>query len=157
MVQFPFRTRIYILWFQILPLLAFGQLMKEKSSYTRYDSLLGTISPMRAYDVTHYKLSLDIDLDKKKIQGTSQMEFISPDKMDSLQLDLFENYQILELSINGINCKYRRDKNHLFIATRSVITESKDYTLKVKYQGTPPEAKKAPWDGGFVWKKDTLK
>lgn len=156
MVQFPFRTRIYILWFQILPLLAFGQLMKEKSSYTRYDSLLGTISPMRAYDVTHYKLSLDIDIEKKKIQGTSQMEFISPDKMDTLQLDLFENYQILDLSINGINCKYRRDKNHLFIATRSVITESKDYTLKVKYQGTPPEAKKAPWDGGFVWKKDTL-
>ena len=73
MLKLITRTRIHILWFQILPLLAFGQLMKEKSSYSRYDSLLGTISPMRAYDVTHYKLNLEIDLDNKKIQGTSQM------------------------------------------------------------------------------------
>jgi aminopeptidase N len=156
MLKLTTRTRIHILLFQILPLLAFGQLMKEKSSYSRYDSLLGTITPMRAYDVTHYKLNLEIELDKKKIQGTSQMEFISQDKMDSLQLDLFENYQIQELTINGIKCKYRRDKNHIFIATKGVITGSKDYTIKVKYLGTPPEAKKAPWDGGFVWKKDSL-
>ena len=53
MLKLITRTRILILWFQILPLLAFGQLMKEKSSYSRYDSLLGTITPMRAYDVTH--------------------------------------------------------------------------------------------------------
>lgn len=156
MHQFPIRTLIHLLWFQILPLLAFSQLMKEKKDYTRYDSLLGTITHMRDYDVTHYKLNLDIDLDKKKTSGTAQIEFISQDKMDSLQLDLFENYQIQEINIGGLICKYRRDKNHVFIYTKNIIKESKDYTIKVKYQGTPPEAKNAPWDGGFVWKKDSL-
>lgn len=156
MSQFPFRTFIFLLWFQILPLLAFSQLLKEKKEYTRYDSLLGTITPMRAYDVTYYKLNLDIDIEKKNISGTAVMEFISQDKMDVLQLDLFENYQIQEISIGGIICKYKRDKNHIFIQTKNIITASSDYSLKIKYQGTPPAAKNAPWDGGFVWKKDSM-
>ena len=156
MRQFPFRTFIFLLWFQILPLLAFSQLLKEKKEYTRYDSLLGTITPMRAYDVTYYKLNLDIDLEKKNMSGMAMMEFITLDRMDSLQLDLFENYQIQEISIGGILCKYRRDKNHIFIQTKNIIKESSDYSLKIKYRGTPPVAKNAPWDGGFVWKKDSL-
>lgn len=156
MSQYPIRTFILLLWFQILPLLAFCQLLKEKKEYTRYDSLLGTITPSRAYDVTHYKLSLDIDLEKKKISGSSRMEFISQDKMDSLQIDLFDNYEVQEITIEGIACKYRRDKNHLFIATKNIIKESNSYTLSIKYHGIPPEAKRAPWDGGFVWKKDSL-
>jgi aminopeptidase N len=156
MLNFSFRTSIYLLWFQILPLLAFSQLLKEKKEYTRYDSLLGTITPMRAYDVTFYKLNLDIDIEKKNISGTAVMEFISQDKMDVLQLDLFENYQIQELSIGGVICKYTREKNHIFVQTKNIIKESNDFSLKIKYQGTPPAAKNAPWDGGFVWKKDSM-
>ena len=81
MRQFPFRTFIFLLWFQILPLLAFSQLLKEKKEYTRYDSLLGTITPMRAYDVTYYKLNLDIDLEKKNMSGMAMMEFITLDRI----------------------------------------------------------------------------
>lgn len=156
MIESRFQTLICLVWFHFLPLLGYSQLMKYKSDYDRYDSLLGTITPMRAYDVTHYKLSLDIDIDKKYITGTSEMEFLSQDRMDSLQVDLFENYKVSDIKINGIKCKYKRDKNHAIVYTKNIILESKDYTLQTIYHGSPPEAKNAPWDGGFVWKKDSL-
>lgn len=157
MINFGSRTYIAIFLFQFLPLLAIGQLLQVKDTFSRYDSLMGSISPLRDYDVTHYKISLDINIGNQSLDGEVDMEFFTQDKMKQMQLDLFNNYEVKLLTINGKPCKYSRDKNHLFVETQNIITTSDIYNLKIKYSGTPPKAKKAPWDGGFVWSKDSLK
>lgn len=157
MIQIDFRTMLSLLWFLFLPLLAFNQLLKEASSYSRYDTLLGTITDKRDYNVTFYRLKVDVDIEQKSISGNSQMDFIASHPMDTLQLDLFSRYQIHDLQINEKPCQYYRDSNHIFIFTHEIITESKPYHLSIRYSGQPLEAKNAPWDGGFIWKKDSLK
>lgn len=148
------RTLTLLFLFHFLPLLASSQLMTKKIVYTKYDSLLGTISRFRNYDVTRYDINLKVHLNYKSISGSVIMDFITLDKMDTLQLDLFSRYKIEEIKINGVICKYYRDSNHVFIITKHIINESNDYKLNIKYSGTPIQAKKAPWDGGFVWKTD---
>jgi aminopeptidase N len=156
MSNFTSRTLCFLFLFHFLPLLVSSQLLTNKETYTRYDSLLGSITRYRNYDVTHYTINLDVDLERKTIFGTSEMEFITPDRMDTIQVDLFSRYKIVDLKLEGVVCKYYRDSNHVFVLTQGIIRESKDYRLMIKYSGSPIQAKKAPWDGGFIWKKDSF-
>lgn len=149
------RTIHLALWFQFLPLLSFGQLLSGKTETSRYDSLMGTISDLRDYDVLHYDLDVSIDLNKKLISGKVAMKFKTTHSMVKLQLDLFSRYKIEEITLAGVKQKFTRDSNFIFVLLDKKLEANKEYVLRTSYSGTPIEAKRAPWDGGFVWKKDS--
>ncbi len=155
--KFRIRTLKTLFLFQFLPLLVFSQLLSEKSSYSKYDTLLGTISPLRSYDVLHYDLFMDIDLENKSIKGSSVMKFECTEDMKSLQIDLFARYNILGISLEGQTLSYSRDSNFVFVQFSKPIQKGKIYSIKTTYSGIPLQAKNAPWDGGFIWKKDSFK
>jgi aminopeptidase N len=149
-----FRTRTFAVLFHIVPIFLSAQLLTNKLEYTKYDSLLGTVSPLRNYDVRHYDLSVDFDLEKKTIKGSVKMDFIPVEAMQTLQLDLFEAYDISDIRINGKKVKYTRDNNFVFAKLPNMLEKGKRYAITTTYSGKPIQAKKAPWDGGFDWKKD---
>jgi len=56
--------------------------------------------------------------------------------------------------------KFKRDNNVCFVYLRDSLAKYKIRLgirkLTVYYHGRPKEAKRAPWDGGLVWKTDSL-
>jgi aminopeptidase N len=126
--------------------------------YTRQDSLRGSLNPYRTcFDVYYYDLKVIPDIDNKSLEGSCEIFFTLLEENDSLQIDLFENWIINEIKFKGEkkHAQYRREGNAVFIALPGSIQKHQSHSLQVMYSGYPVEAENPPWDGGFVWDKDT--
>ncbi|HEY4799904.1 MAG TPA: M1 family metallopeptidase, partial [Bacteroidia bacterium] len=56
---------------------------------------------------------------------------------------------------NPVELKFSRKYGALFIALKKKAGEK--FKLSIDYEGSPEVARKPPWKGGFVWKKDKEK
>jgi aminopeptidase N len=123
---------------------------------TRKDSLQGGLRFERTcFNVLRYDLDLKVDPTKKEIIGFNDITFkvIQPTK--KIQLDLFDNMQIDGITIEGQGkLEFIRDENAVYIQFKKTLEKDNVYTLRFSYHGNPIVARNAPWDGGFVFKKD---
>ncbi len=140
-----------------LILALFGIYFSFAQETTRRDSLQGGLRFERTcFDVLRYDLYLKVDPSKKWIMGTNEITFNVIEPTKKIQLDLFDN-----MIIDDISCfefgklEYTRDENAVFIHFNTPLEKNKKYTLLFSYNGNPKIAKNAPWDGGFVFKKDS--
>ena len=123
--------------------------------FTAADTLRGTLSFERScYDVAYYELFVDIDIEKKFLDGKVNFHFTAMADFSRLQFDLFENLDIEAVIHQEKNLKYERNGNAVFVDFPKPIIEGTESHFTVIYSGHPIEAESAPWDGGFVWKKD---
>jgi aminopeptidase N len=123
--------------------------------YTLSDTLRGALRPERnCYDVTFYDLTVRIFPFSKKIRGSNEIYFRGIEKSKTIQVDLFENFTVDEISLWNKPLKYKRVCQALFIELPDSIVPDKNYKLTIKYSGKPMRAADPPWDGGFVWKRD---
>ncbi len=130
-------------------------------------ALFGESTPVRnSYDVKHYDLSVDFGTDplkEKSISGTVIITATIVTPTDSFQLDLKENMQLIssEMRMNKnaewwpvrFSWKY----NTVFVKADRVLDAGKTVQIKLSYTGTPVDAKRPPWRGGFVRKTDDQK
>jgi len=127
-------------------------------SYSRNDSLRGALNPSRTcFDVYYYDLSLIINIQNKSIQGVNEIYFKTLSNTNKIQLDLFSNLIIDSIYFNGQKLSFTRDSNAFFIQFPSILSANTTSKLSVYYEGNPIIAKKAPWDGGWVFTSDSLK
>lgn len=127
----------------------------EKEKFSRADTLRGTLSAERScYNVLSYDLDIKIDIDNKYISGSNSIKFIAEQDFLKLQIDLFENMKIEKIEFDEKPLKYTREYNAVFIEFPNIIKKGSVAFLKIYYSGNPQSAKRAPWDGGFSWKKD---
>jgi len=123
--------------------------------FTLADSLRGMLTPVRTcYDVHFYELDIAIDLDKQTIAGSNAIHFIAKADFDSLQIDLFDNLTIDSIVGQGRRLPFSRLHQAVFVTFPGGVKKGAQQMLHVYYHGRPIAAKSAPWDGGFVWKKD---
>lgn len=123
--------------------------------FTRKDSLRGTLSSIRNnYDVTFYNLDIKIDLEKKYISGFNEITFLALDNISTIQVDLFENMKVNKIEFENKSLSFKREHNAIFINFNKSINKGAVSKIKIHYEGNPMIAKRAPWDGGFVFKKD---
>lgn len=123
--------------------------------FSRKDSLRGTLSNIRNnYDVKFYNLDIKIDIEKKFISGYNEIKFLAKEDIKTIQIDLFDNMKINKIEHNGNDLKFAREFNAVFITFNKVVSKGSVSSIKVFYEGNPIIAKRAPWDGGFVFKKD---
>lgn len=123
--------------------------------FTRKDSLRGTLTPERAnYDVTFYNLDLKIDIENKYISGSNIIQFKVKNNLPVLQFDLFDNLKITKVEWNNKSLEFKREFNAVFVTFPSPLSAGSSSAIKVYYEGNPIVAKRAPWDGGFVFKTD---
>jgi len=126
----------------------------ENQEFTEADTLRGMLRAERTcYDVTFYDLQLKVDVDKKFIKGYNEIHYKAIDDFTRLQVDLFDNMKINNISFKGKKLKYERIHNAVFIdfpRQKKGVSGS----FRVHYEGNPTVAKNAPWDGGFTWAKD---
>ena len=126
-----------------------------KAQFTHQDSLRGTLSPIRAcYDVTFYDLKLKIIPTSQSIEGSNTIYYKSTTDFKKMQVDLYANMQIINISQHDKPLKFSRDGNAIFIIFSDIQKKGEAYSIKIDYRGKPQIAKNPPWDGGFTWKKD---
>lgn len=123
-------------------------------SFTKADTLRGMLRPERScYDVNYYDLTVEVYPSEKYIEGEVEIHFTTLTPFTRLQLDLFENMELLEARYENAALSFTRDNAAIFI-TFPLQPKGKTGVLKLKYRGKPAEARTPPWDGGFVWAKD---
>ncbi len=133
-----------------------AQLMDgSNGTFTHADSLRGGLRVERTcYDVTFYNLNITLDIPNKSISGYNQIYFNTRKDFITMQIDLFENMVIDKILYKGTTLKYTRDANAVFVQMTDTIRKFNSDMIEVHYHGNPIVAKRAPWDGGFVFTKD---
>lgn len=128
----------------------------QKSTFTRQDSLRGTLSTLRScYDVTFYDLNLNIKPEQRSIQGFNRIHFTATQDFSRLQIDLFENMSLDSiLDESGERLAFEREGNATFVSFPEKVTQGTKGHFTVYYQGKPRVAPNPPWDGGFTWQQD---
>ncbi|WP_299432279.1 M1 family metallopeptidase [uncultured Maribacter sp.] len=131
-------------------------LLTPKNNFTEQDTLRGSITPERVWwDLNYYHLKLEVQPDKKYISGSNLIRYKVLDQKQILQVDLQPPLKIEKVTQDGKKLKIVSNGNAHFISLQKK-QEIGDYNeIIVYYSGHPKEAVRAPWDGGFSWKKDT--
>ncbi|OAQ42246.1 peptidase M1 [Pedobacter psychrophilus] len=132
-----------------------AQLMESKEKFTKADTLRGSItSPYRTcYDINYYHLDVKIDPKARSISGSNLFKFTATTNFKTLQFDLFENLTIDKIIYHNQELKGKREFNAVFLTFPKEILKGKQDSFEVFYSGKPTVAKRAPWDGGFVFAK----
>ena len=116
--------------------------------------LLGALLPERTcYDVLHYMINIDIDIDKKYIKGFVDIKSTATSDFSKLQFDLARKMKLNRVQYLDKNLKTSRKKDAVFVEF-PLIRKGENFTFRIYYEGKPLQAKNPPWDGGFVWEKD---
>jgi aminopeptidase N len=123
---------------------------------TRKDSLKGSLRFERTcYDVLRYDLNVKVTPSEKFIVGYNEITFKVVSNTKKIQLDLFDNMHIDSIVFNSKKLKYKREFDAVFINLGKELTEDSQNIIRFYYSGNPIIAKRAPWDGGFVYNKDS--
>ncbi len=133
-----------------------AQLGKDKTEFTRADTLRGALSPERTcYDVTYYHLNVLINPDEKSLKGSNEIWFKVVTNTKRIQVDLFENLHVDRITYNNQELKYSREFGAIFIDFSTELKAGSQQHILIDYSGKPQIAANAPWDGGFTYDKDS--
>ncbi|MFV0145460.1 M1 family metallopeptidase [Empedobacter falsenii] len=146
-----------VLLLGLISITTHAQVLNHKQEFTRQDSLRGTNNEFRNWwDVKKYNVSVEPDFDSKFIKGKTTITFdkTAPQKSDLLQIDLQDPMIVSAVKLNGKKISdFKRDGNVYFINVGKNIKNTSNQ-LELEYSGNPIVAKKAPWDGGWIFAKD---
>lgn len=149
------KTSLYLLIISF-SLQSFSQnLLNDKETFTRQDTLRGSITPEREWwDLTYYHLDIKVNPETKFISGKNTIQYNVLKEDSVMQIDLQPPMKLLKAVQNGAELKVKHDGNAHFITLINKQKVQATNTLEVYYEGHPKEAINAPWDGGISWKKD---
>ncbi len=139
-------------------------------SYSQLDisDVRGALRSERTcFDVTYYDLHVTIYPQNKFISGSNTIHFTGKSLSDKIQIDLFKQFDVSNLTLQipldddgdmfeQFALDYKRVEDAIFIDLPEELKIGSNYILNISYSGKPNVAKRAPWDGGFVWGKDSL-
>ncbi|NCI50082.1 M1 family metallopeptidase [Sediminibacterium roseum] len=136
---------------------AFGQLGQNKTVFTRQDTLRGSLNADRNWwDVLHYTILVEPDFDKKSIAGKVDIDFKVLQPYKRMQVDLQQPMELDKAFIGDTKLEYTRDGNVYYITMPASLNLKKGQVKKLalRFKGNVRVAKNAPWDGGWIFKKD---
>ena len=153
-MKYRFYILLYLTFMCALNFQSQG-LMDEKNHFSRQDTLRGSITPERIWwDLTYYHLKVQVDPEKRYISGENTIKYNVLSANQTMQIDLQAPLNITKVTQDGKNLKILHDGNAHFITLTKQQVIGNTETIIVQYEGNPKEAIRAPWDGGFSWKKD---
>ena len=153
-MKYRFYILLYLTFMCALNFQSQG-LMDEKNNFSRQDTLRGSITPERIWwDLTYYHLKVQVDPEKRYILGENTIKYNVLSANQTMQIDLQAPLNITKVTQDGKNLKILHDGNAHFITLTKQQVIGNTESIIVQYEGNPKEAIRAPWDGGFSWKKD---
>ena len=153
-MKYRFYILLYLTFMCALNFQSQG-LMDEKNNFSRQDTLRGSITPERIWwDLTYYHLKVQVDPEKRYISGENTIKYTVLSANQTMQIDLQAPLNITKVTQDGKKLKILHDGNAHFITLTKQQVIGNTESIIVQYEGNPKEAIRAPWDGGFSWKKD---
>ena len=124
-------------------------------NYTLQDTLRGSITDERIWwDLTYYELEVSVNPGSKSIFGKNTIYYKVLDERNKMQIDLQSPMQLTKVTQSGKSLRISRKGNVYYIYLQEKGEKNNINNITVYFEGVPKEALKAPWDGGFSWKKD---
>lgn len=141
----------------VLSLILFNaHAQRAGKTYTRQDTLRGSITPERAWwDVQHYNLDVAVDPDNKSLKGAVTIRYKVLEPHNVLQIDLQSPLQIEKVLQDGKAVEFTSEGAAHFVSVTKPQNKNDINAIIVEYSGKPHEARNAPWDGGVTWSKDS--
>lgn len=102
----------------------------------------------------HAQLHIAVDPAQQRIDATATLSFTAREPTDVLVLDLDRNLPISAIDVDGKPLApgaWSNPEGRLRIQLPNALRAGEHVATTVHYGGQPHVAKKAPWDGGFVW------
>ena len=147
-----FVITLFTIQFKTIPVLS--QYAIDESNN---NTLRGSLNEYRTcFDVTYYDLSIKPDLLNHSITGSNQIQLKAVEDFEIIQLDLFANMFIDSVVYDERILTIERVGDAFFIQFPRIIEKGDHLEVSVYYHGIPTIAKYPPWDGGFVWARDSL-
>jgi aminopeptidase N len=107
-----------------------------------------------ALDFRHADLSFRVKPDSRSIEGDAKLDFGVKAPIADLLLDLDPELAVSAIRIDGQalpDSAWRNPDGLLRIRLPHKVPAGGQLTAEIRYAGKPHVARKAPWDGGFVW------
>jgi aminopeptidase N len=121
---------------------------------TACDTVRGTLGPARScYDVGFYDLELSVFPESRRIEGKNKIFFTVTEPTNIIQVDLFDNYLISSVKMDGEELNYSRTCQAILVEFKKELQPGEKACVEIEYSGVPHEASNPPWNGGFVWKQ----
>ena len=127
--------------------------------FTRADTLRGSNTPERAWwDAAFYDLHVRVNPSDSSVAGYNAITYrvLRSSPAREMQIDLQQPLLVDSVVQDGTELSVRREGNALFVRLLSPQRRGTKRTISVHYHGKPTVAVRAPWDGGFVWGRDSL-
>ena len=139
-----------------------AQLLTQKAKFTYDDTLRGSITTYRqGWDVLRYDLQVEADIETKAISGNNKITYYESLPVREMQIDL-QKPLVIDSVVGdyGNLLSYRQLGNAWLVRLKPdggmiKFLPGKRW-LKVYYHGVPKAATRPPWDGGLIWRKDSL-
>lgn len=155
-----FRPTLYtaaMITFKQTILLTVVTLASCSPSVQRNDVIMDTGLPlsdnMRAYDVDRYVLRHEILIPEKSITGSATITFDVLESMDVLELNFDGQFHIDRIESQHGELGYSQTESKLLITLAQTVNPGDSGHVTVFYDGTPVEAERPPWKGGFTWEQ----
>lgn len=113
----------------------------------------GPIDPQQQkLSIRHYRLELEFFPETQSIQGSNTITFTASEKLDTLRLNLIDEYEVSQVLMDGNEVAFSHQNDLLDIIPADCTCDQ----VTVFYGGKTPIAVNPPWEGGFTWEKDQL-
>jgi aminopeptidase N len=150
-------------FFSIFLLLICSCSLLRAQPFTYADTLRGSNGPGRSWwDALYYDLHVQFNLADSNISGCNTISLKAIRSGNLLQIDLQQPMQIDHIALTWLSTKknykvpkdkIKRNGNAWFVQVPQ-LTKNSQVKLQIFYHGRPHVARRAPWDGGIIWKKD---
>ena len=145
----------YILVFIFISIVSLTGVTAQKTHFTKQDTLRGSITKERIWwDLTYYHLDIQVFPETKYISGKNTVRYKVLKPYQRLQIDLQAPLKIIKVLQKEEELKVVSEGNAHFITLTKAQKVGEINELVIYYKGAPKTAVRAPWDGGFSWKKD---
>jgi aminopeptidase N len=125
--------------------------------FTHADTLRGSNTVERAWwDAAFYDLHVKVNPADSSISGYNAITYRVAKKAREMQIDLQQPLVVDSIVQDGTELSSRRDGNAFFVRVLAPQTIGAQKKISVYYHGKPVVAVRPPWDGGFVWARDSL-
>jgi aminopeptidase N len=130
---------------------------RSAKGFTHADTLRGSNGPGRAWwDAAFYDLHVAISPSDSSIRGYNAITYRVLEPAKEMQIDLQVPLEVDSIVQDRQRLQFRRDGNAFFVALTTPQTTGARKTVTVHYHGKPRAASRPPWDGGFIWQRDSL-